>query len=122
MLNLAICIVSQAVLSRQESTEVMRIVIAICRTFIYGLNLGTILYSQSRQTSRALRLGDYRQISKHVKVPKYFEAWQEVASFVLMLLLVGMLASEPILYCLPWANGDLLTDLGTEGSKIKLMA
>ena len=30
VLNLAICIVSQAVPSRQESTEVMRIVIAVC--------------------------------------------------------------------------------------------
>eukprot|EP00927_Polykrikos_kofoidii_P033473 TRINITY_DN282_c0_g1_i7.p1 TRINITY_DN282_c0_g1~~TRINITY_DN282_c0_g1_i7.p1 ORF type:complete len:1106 (-),score=182.29 TRINITY_DN282_c0_g1_i7:180-3497(-) len=121
VLNLAIFIISQAVLSRQESTEAMRIVIAICRIFIYCLSLGTILFSQSRQTTRAIRLKDFMNLSKYVKIPKYFETWQEVASFALMLLLVAMLVSEPILFCLDYDNGDLLTDLCTEGSKIKLL-
>jgi hypothetical protein len=56
-----------------------------------------------------------------LKIPKYFENWQECASLVLMLFLLAMLVTEPILFCLPFANDDILSDMCSEGEKIKLL-
>merc|ERR1712032_1687661 len=33
-------------------------------------------------------------------IPRYWKDWQDVASFLLTLLLIAMLCNEPILYCL----------------------
>ena len=78
-------------------------------------------WSGFKQISRAIRLDDFIDLSKKVKTAKYFETLQEVAIFVLTLTLVAMLPCEPIPFCFEYADGNLFTDLCSEGSKMKLL-
>jgi hypothetical protein len=48
-----------------------------------------------------------------IPIPRYFKGWQDMSEFLLMLSLVGMLLTEPILWCwteVPWSDGMMFEE------------
>jgi len=87
------------------NNEAERIFVGSCRCVIYLVNLGYWLYYHVRRMCRDVRGGKFISIGG-VPVPEYLDNYEEWASLFLTVLLLAMLAFEPILYCFPHKDGD----------------
>jgi len=107
LLTLVIFTVSQSVLKKVADDEnrsgevslVLRVVIMVCRVFIYSLSLGQWIFFHSGNTLSDLRNGDLTSFGP-VRVPSYLVSWQSVTSLLLMVFLLLMFATEPLLHCM----------------------
>eukprot|EP00927_Polykrikos_kofoidii_P030732 TRINITY_DN2645_c0_g1_i6.p1 TRINITY_DN2645_c0_g1~~TRINITY_DN2645_c0_g1_i6.p1 ORF type:complete len:1095 (-),score=184.74 TRINITY_DN2645_c0_g1_i6:117-3401(-) len=110
MFTLVVFIVSQSILSSVEKEEPERITTFVMRCFIYFFSLGGMLIAHSRRVFRAFRSNDTFRVLKVVPIPTYLSNWQDVANLALMVLLIILLATEPIIYCFQDDGGELFTD------------
>eukprot|EP00929_Paragymnodinium_shiwhaense_P098176 TRINITY_DN5969_c3_g1_i1.p1 TRINITY_DN5969_c3_g1~~TRINITY_DN5969_c3_g1_i1.p1 ORF type:complete len:546 (-),score=131.26 TRINITY_DN5969_c3_g1_i1:704-2140(-) len=98
-----------------DTKEALRTTSFVLRSFIYLFSMGQMLLSHSTKVFTAFRKRDVVafQITKRtsLKVPTYLTQWQDALNLVLMLVLVVMLCTEPILWCLEEApEGTLFVD------------
>eukprot|EP00927_Polykrikos_kofoidii_P017182 TRINITY_DN177_c0_g1_i8.p1 TRINITY_DN177_c0_g1~~TRINITY_DN177_c0_g1_i8.p1 ORF type:complete len:1126 (+),score=205.84 TRINITY_DN177_c0_g1_i8:74-3379(+) len=106
---LLLFIVTQSVLSREEKDYPMRCVVMALRLFIYVFSLGGELLSNLRLFWKSFRTSDYMKIGC-VKIPRFLENWQAISNLFLLALLIAMLATEPILYCMADGSTDFTDD------------
>ncbi|CAK0847963.1 unnamed protein product [Prorocentrum cordatum] len=85
--------------------ETERIVVFACRCFIYLLSLGQWLYYHMKMACRDVRSKTFIKWG-HLPLPAYLENYQDCASLLLTVLLLAMLACEPILHCFPHKDED----------------
>jgi len=100
--------------SNGDMGETRRIVVAACRSFIYVLSLGKFLYHHVGNICRDVRDNRIIRIGQ-VRVPAYLENYQDCISLLLTMLLLAMLALEPVLICMPhwdeeFVGSGLFTD------------
>lgn len=111
--TLIIFILCQSILEHTGGTgdkpEVTRFSMFFLRVFIYMCSMGGMIMSHSKRIMRAYLLGDTVRVWK-LRFPTYLNNWQEIASFTLMFLLILMLSTEPVLYCLADNHGYVFTD------------
>jgi len=101
-----------------ESPFEVRASVFICRCFIYLCSLGQWLIFHIKNSIKDVRSADLVQVGP-VKLPAHFCVWQGAASMGLTLLLLLMLALEPILHCASSANADtLFTEHCAEGERL----
>jgi len=91
----------------QESPFEIRASVFICRCFIYLCSLGQWLIFHIKNSIKDIRSNDVVQLGP-VKLPAHFCVWQGAASMGLTLLLLLMLALEPILHCAAATDNDTL--------------
>merc|ERR1740121_1465227 len=101
----------------EEEDEVVRIAIFCCRVFIYIFSMGQWVIYHARNSFREYRAHDTMILVGRVKVPTYLSDWQNVASLMLTVSLLLMLALEPILRCFGGDNA-LFTESCDEGQAI----
>jgi len=108
--TLCVFIASQSVLSKWRKTEAIRITIFSARCFIYAFSYGGMCVNHARKCITSYGRGDVFKVMKVIPVPKYLGSWQEFGNLILMICLIGMICTEPILYCVPHAGEELFTD------------
>jgi len=102
----------------QENPFEVRLAIFICRCFIYLCSLGQWLIFHIKYSIKDIRMNDVVQVGP-VKLPSHFCVWQGAASMGLTMLLLLMLALEPILHCMAHADDDsIFTEHCAEGEAL----
>jgi hypothetical protein len=81
------------------STDTGRIIVFICLCFVYLCSMGQMLFFHVKHFLRDCRDRDFVKIA-HIPIPGYLMRWQDSTSLVLTLLLIGMMATEPVIRCL----------------------
>eukprot|EP00933_Yihiella_yeosuensis_P029663 TRINITY_DN23297_c0_g7_i1.p1 TRINITY_DN23297_c0_g7~~TRINITY_DN23297_c0_g7_i1.p1 ORF type:complete len:596 (+),score=103.87 TRINITY_DN23297_c0_g7_i1:3-1790(+) len=102
LFTLAVFITSQSILqhlNKGNQSEAQRIMIFVCRIFIYLGSLGSLLRRQLRSFFKDLRRRRFMKIGGF-PVPEYLRDWKESVTFVLVIVLIVMLCMEPIFHCL----------------------
>jgi len=102
---LLLFIVSQSVMEQvnhSNDAEHQRFLIFGFRAFIYIFSMGSLIYTHVGGTVRDYWNKETVKLWRFIPVPEYLTNWQEMASLVLTLNLLVMLASEPILHC--WSS------------------
>jgi hypothetical protein len=110
--TLVIFIISQSVLEHLhggEMSEVERILVFVCRFFIYAASLTQLLYSHVRDSTKAYRSKDTMKVLC-LPLPRYLRTWQDAASMVLTISLIIMLCLEPIIWCWEYQDGSLFEE------------
>jgi len=121
IVTLCIFVSSQAILEHLHDGEggraandiVERVAIFCCRVFIYLFSMTQIIFTHTFKLMNNFLDKDFVTVYGFPFVPRQFLEWQELASFVLGLTLVGMLCTEPIVHCLNTgiANNTLFTEV-----------
>merc|ERR1712226_575241 len=62
--------------------------------------MGAMIFSHISKIVGSYRKGQVVAISRRCSIPLYLTNWQESINLVLMLVLMSMLAMEPILHCI----------------------
>merc|ERR1712226_1172281 len=104
LLTLAIFLLGTALLKHVgggTKDETIRLSIFGCRLFIYCFSMSQWVFFHLKHCCQDVRAKDFVTISPafHIKVPAYFMNWQDTASLILTILLILMLAFEPIVHC-----------------------
>eukprot|EP00929_Paragymnodinium_shiwhaense_P115088 TRINITY_DN836_c0_g4_i1.p1 TRINITY_DN836_c0_g4~~TRINITY_DN836_c0_g4_i1.p1 ORF type:complete len:1114 (-),score=334.64 TRINITY_DN836_c0_g4_i1:325-3666(-) len=111
LVTLVVFVVSQAVLQGLQmdpKDELTRYARFAFRVFIYCFSMGHMIFTHLSQTVTAFKEGQLTTMGK-LKIPTYLATkWQDAFNLVLMLILVAMLCTEPIMYCLKQAEEDML--------------
>lgn len=97
--SVLVFMVSQAILPKagMENSGV-RISILAGRILTYGFSLGRLLFSHMRQTWQSYREGRTMRVWR-VPIPRYLRDTYKALGMSLVVLLVGMFAHEPMLFC-----------------------
>ena len=100
--TLLVFVISQSIIKGlaqgNQEAEDLRYATFALRLFIYLFSMGQMIYGHVSKVVGACRRGEVLYIGKCL-LPVYLTNWQESFNLVLMLILVGMLATEPILHC-----------------------
>merc|ERR1719446_867951 len=95
-------VISQSIikgsLEANPDDDGLRIAIFAFRVFIYLFSMGGMILQHTSKILGACRRGDVLRVGKCV-IPMYLTSWQESFNLILMLILMGMLSTEPILHC-----------------------
>ena len=75
--------------------------LAVARSLVYVPGLAGLIYLHTRQIYRTCLESSFRSLCKGVKLPGYLFEGKEQLSALLMMALLGMLACEPLIQCLP---------------------
>merc|ERR1719217_1589596 len=78
------------------------------RLFVYIFSMGQMIFVHFSRILGSCRRGDVIKLGK-CPIPSYLANWQEAFNLVLMLVLMSMLATEPILHCFGNADVDLFS-------------
>jgi len=101
----------------QNAFEV-RVVIFVCRCFIYLCSMGQWMTFHTKYTIRDFRAKEFVNVGP-LKLPAHLGVWQGAASMGLTVFLVLMLTLEPILHCVSHADDDtLFTEHCNEGEAV----
>jgi len=108
IVTLCIFVSSQAFLEHLHDGEggraandiVERVTIFGCRVFIYLVSMTQMIFTHTFKLMNNFFEKDFVTVYGFPFVPRQFLEWQELASFVLGVTLVGMLCTEPIIHCL----------------------
>lgn len=92
-----------------DSRTWMQCMTFACSVFVYIFSLGRMLWCHTKQMFGAYCRGETFRACGVVSTPSYLANSQQFVSFVLMCILLVVLATEPVLYCLG-GDGALLTD------------
>jgi uncharacterized membrane protein YgcG len=87
-----------------------RNVVFALRLFIYCISLSQLVWNHCHKWHKAWKNSDFYRYFGKVPLPRYLENWQEAIRMVLMLLIIGMLILEPIIWCLQDDGGELFTE------------
>merc|ERR1711971_1160031 len=100
--TLLVFVISQSIIKGlaqgNQEAEDLRYATFALRLFIYLFSMGQMIYGHASKVIGACRRGEVLYIGK-CPFPVYLTNWQESFNLVLMLILIGMLATEPILHC-----------------------
>eukprot|EP00929_Paragymnodinium_shiwhaense_P090512 TRINITY_DN506_c0_g2_i2.p1 TRINITY_DN506_c0_g2~~TRINITY_DN506_c0_g2_i2.p1 ORF type:complete len:1105 (-),score=333.20 TRINITY_DN506_c0_g2_i2:256-3570(-) len=116
ILTLLIFVISQSIIKGYKhgsnDTDALRYTTFALRVFIYLFSMGYMLYMHSVKVMAAYRDGKVIAVAGKCKVPAYLLNWQESFNLILMLILVVMLCTEPILWCVdsPEAEEAIFVD------------
>ena len=101
LLNLVVFVVTQAVFADYsgEASSASIMAVFVGRIFIYVFGLGQLVLHHMYHFSKACRNGETRKILC-LPVPIYLMHFSEALSASLCLVLMAMLAQEPLLHCL----------------------
>jgi hemoglobin-like flavoprotein len=103
LFTLVIFIVAQSILKHMnpgDHTETERYLVFSFRAFLYFFSMTQLVYTHFLKCVMAYREGDSLKVFGCLSVPRYWASWQQSAGFLLMVMLVGMLVFEPILWCI----------------------
>merc|ERR1719217_464272 len=85
-------------LEQNQKDEGLRYAIFAFRLFIYIFSMGQMIFGHFAKIMGSYRRGDVLQVGK-CSIPTYLSNWQDAFNFVLMVILMSMLGTEPILHC-----------------------
>jgi len=85
-------------LYQNPKDEGLRYAIFAFRLFIYIFSMGQMIFGHFAKIMGSYRRGDVLQVGK-CSIPTYLSNWQDAFNFVLMVILMSMLGTEPILHC-----------------------
>eukprot|EP00927_Polykrikos_kofoidii_P002426 TRINITY_DN1096_c0_g1_i13.p1 TRINITY_DN1096_c0_g1~~TRINITY_DN1096_c0_g1_i13.p1 ORF type:complete len:1086 (+),score=186.39 TRINITY_DN1096_c0_g1_i13:79-3336(+) len=119
VVTLLVFILSQSILGWLEETKGTRIAVFAFRCFIYVFSLGSMLVGHLSKIWKGYRSGDIMKLGGKVSIPAYLENWQESAQLVLAFILIIMLATEPIIYCLVSDEAELFSDTCAASNDVK---
>mmetsp|Transcript_41263 Transcript_41263/g.119321 ORF Transcript_41263/g.119321 Transcript_41263/m.119321 type:complete len:1270 (-) Transcript_41263:20-3829(-) len=99
--SVLVFMLSQAILPKVGGGEGegVRVAVLIGRTVTYVFSLGRLLFSHASRICRGYRTGRTLRVLG-VPVPRYLHDPYMAFGLVLMLLLLGMCATEPMLHCM----------------------
>jgi hypothetical protein len=123
--TLVVFIFSQSILEHLNAAnrpQWQLVMIFVCRAFIYLLRMTQFLYNHSRDSIGAYLRKDTFKAFGIIRLPRYFKQWQDMSEFLLMLSLVGMLLTEPILWCWPenpWSDGMMFEEHCEENDSMR---
>mmetsp|Transcript_38853 Transcript_38853/g.91445 ORF Transcript_38853/g.91445 Transcript_38853/m.91445 type:complete len:1189 (-) Transcript_38853:271-3837(-) len=121
MLTIVVFITAQCVLERDgvgdraeawsksdDKFDAAFLALVACRIFIYVFTLGELIYRHGKSCIKAAKKGDLVNWGcSCLRIPGYLSRNRmELVSFLLIPLLVGMLCTEPLVYCLIFSNCD----------------
>jgi len=111
LITLLVFIAGQSILKHLhdgDNNEGERIAVFAFRAFIYFLSMPQLLYVHASKSFKACSHKDSVKLFGCFPLPGYLvRSWQEVAGFLLMIMLVSMIILEPILWCFA-SHGDKL--------------
>merc|ERR1711988_618415 len=126
LFTLAVFIFSQSILKHltpgpENPSE--RLAAFACRAFIYVCSLTVLLRNQLQELYKDMKGRSFQRIYG-IPVPNYLSSWKEVATLLLVLALIIMLAYEPIILCAGNMYGDfkgagLFTQVCPEGLDVQ---
>jgi uncharacterized membrane protein YgcG len=100
LFNLVIFVVNQSLISNLKKDDNVYMTIFIFRCLIYGVSMTTMLYDHLKKLNSNYRNQQVVRLRFGIPVPRYLhDNMQEVAKLCLVLLLVGMLCTDPIFMC-----------------------
>merc|ERR1719330_1236172 len=103
--------------SENDSTFENRLVIFICRCFIYLCSMGQLIYTHGKHIYRSIKAKDFISLGL-LKLPGCLAKWQEVVGCALTLFLLVMMCLEPILHCISNNGGNLFTENCAESKSL----
>ncbi|CAE8629488.1 unnamed protein product [Polarella glacialis] len=109
LFTLLIFIISQSILQHLNEgfqDQETRTSIFALRCFIYLCSLGQLVRVQVTSVFKDIRAGNLIRLGGIIRIPEYWTSWKNVVALLLMLVLIFMLANEPIIYCLPHYDGQ----------------
>ncbi|CAE8592944.1 unnamed protein product [Polarella glacialis] len=109
LFTLMIFITSQSILqylNEGPKPQSVRRGIFALRCFIYLCSLGQLIHVQAKNVVRDIRAGNLRMLGGIIRVPEYWTSWKNFVALLLVLVLMFMLANEPIIWCLPHYDAD----------------
>eukprot|EP00929_Paragymnodinium_shiwhaense_P053815 TRINITY_DN2697_c0_g1_i2.p1 TRINITY_DN2697_c0_g1~~TRINITY_DN2697_c0_g1_i2.p1 ORF type:complete len:1104 (+),score=257.39 TRINITY_DN2697_c0_g1_i2:144-3314(+) len=102
--TLIIFVITQSVLTSilvdDQSSDILPYVVFAFRIFIYLFSMGVMVFTHANKIVSSWRSGDTAAIIGRLKVPTYLTNWQETCNLILAVVLMAMLCTEPMLYCL----------------------
>jgi len=133
LFTLVVFVCSQSVLNHMNATAAshrrlagdggqnafeVRVVIFVCRCFIYLCSMGQWMTFHTKYTIRDFRAKEFVTVGP-IKLPAHLGVWQGAASMGLTIFLVLMLTLEPILHCMSHADDEsLFTEHCDEGERV----
>ncbi|CAE8640709.1 unnamed protein product [Polarella glacialis] len=109
LFTLLIFIISQSILQHLNEgfqDQETRTSIFALRCFIYLCSLGQLVRVQVTSVRKDIRAGNLIRLGGIIRIPEYWTGWKNVVALLLMLVLMFMLANEPIIYCLSHYDGQ----------------
>ncbi|CAE8734516.1 unnamed protein product [Polarella glacialis] len=114
LFTLIIFITSQSILQHLDEghqPQSTRDAIFALRCFIYLYSLGQLIHVQVTNVVRDIRAGNLRMLGGIIRVPEYWTSWKNVVTLLLVLVLMFMLANEPIIWCLSHYDANVHTSM-----------
>ena len=110
--TLIMFVISQSIikgaLEANPEDEGLRYAILAFRFFIYMFSMCQMIYVHLSKIVGGYRKGDVIRLGK-CAIPTYLSNWQDAFNFVLMLMLISMLGTEPILHCFGAEDVDMFS-------------
>merc|ERR1719217_1312672 len=98
----------KGLLEASPEDEGLRYAIFAFRLFIYIFSMGLMIFTHFSKILGSFRRGDVMKLGR-CAIPTYLTNWQEAFNLVLMLVLMSMLATEPILHCFGADDTDMFS-------------
>jgi hypothetical protein len=118
LFTLFMFLISQSVLNGLDTTNETILVTFCFRAFIYLFSMGIMIFNHIGAIVRSYRKSDTITLFGRIRLPRYWENWQDSFNLVLTIFLVAMLTSEPILHCLHDNGGELFNPHCPAGDKL----
>merc|ERR1719217_1945468 len=110
--TLIVFVLSQSIikgfLENDPEDESLKIASFAFKIFVYLFSMGQMIFVHFAKIIGSYRRGDVVTLGK-VSIPLYLTNWQESFNLVLMILLMSMLATEPVIHCLGADDVEMLS-------------
>merc|ERR1719409_2304708 len=82
--------------------------------------MGQMVFLHMSRIIGSFRKGQIIRLGGRLPIPAYLNNWQEALNFVLMLLIMSMLITEPILYCMSSEGVELFASNCVEADDVEV--
>eukprot|EP00929_Paragymnodinium_shiwhaense_P115083 TRINITY_DN836_c0_g1_i1.p1 TRINITY_DN836_c0_g1~~TRINITY_DN836_c0_g1_i1.p1 ORF type:complete len:1114 (-),score=302.79 TRINITY_DN836_c0_g1_i1:58-3399(-) len=118
VVTLVLFVLSQSIIKGQNAetdSDELRYLTFALRCCIYLCSMSQMLFTHVGKIGIAYQFGRTVPLVWRLRAPAYLTNWQDLCNFLLMLVLVVMLCTEPIMYCID-GDGRLFDEIcpGTE--------
>mmetsp|Transcript_82208 Transcript_82208/g.148339 ORF Transcript_82208/g.148339 Transcript_82208/m.148339 type:complete len:1174 (-) Transcript_82208:157-3678(-) len=114
LFTLMIFITSQSILqylNEGPKPQSVRRGIFALRCFIYLCSLGQLVRVQVTSVFKDIRAGNLIRLGGIIRIPEYWTSWKNFVALLLVLVLMFMLANEPIIWCLSHYDANVHTSM-----------
>ncbi|CAE8585201.1 unnamed protein product [Polarella glacialis] len=114
LFTLIIFITSQSILqhlNEGHQGQSTRDGIFALRCFIYLCSMGQLIHVQVKSVRKDIRAGNLRMLGGIIRIPEYWTSWKNFVALLLVLVLMFMLANEPIIWCLSHYDANVHTSM-----------